>query len=96
LFRSDPSWNVVEMIERAAGERIAAPSPCTARAAISVPSEFERPQASEARVNSATPTMNTRRRPSRSATRPPRSRKPPKVSAYALRIHWRSDCEKWR
>ena len=55
LFRSEPSSNVVEMIESAAGERIAAPRPCTARAAISIPSEFERPQASEAAVNSATP-----------------------------------------
>ena len=30
-------------------------------------------------MNSATPDMNTRRRPSRSAVRPPSSRKPPKV-----------------
>ncbi len=87
LFRSEPSSNVVEMIESAAGERIAAPRPCTARAAISIPSELDRPQASEAAVNSATPTMNTRRRPSRSAARPPSSRKPPKVSAYAERTH---------
>src|SRR4029078_7614561 len=31
--------------------------------------------------------MNTRRLPSRSAARPPRSRKPPNVSAYALATH---------
>ena len=81
LFRSEPSSNVVVMIESAAGERIAAPRPCTARAAISMPSEVESPQASDAGVKSATPDMNTRRRPSRSAARPPSSRKPPKVSA---------------
>jgi hypothetical protein len=34
-LRSAPSWKVVVTIERAAGERIAAPSPCTARAAMS-------------------------------------------------------------
>ncbi len=96
LLRSEPSSNVVVMIDSADGERIAAPSPCTARAAISCPSEFERPQASEASVNSATPNMKTRRRPRMSAVRPPRSRKPPNVSAYALRIHWRFPCEKCR
>src|SRR5919197_2367080 len=34
-----------------------------------------------------------RRRPSRSAARPPSSRKPPKTSAYALITHWRFSCE---
>ena len=81
LLRSEPSSNVVVMIESAAGERMAAPRPCTARAAISMPSEPERPQARDARVKRATPDMKTTRRPSTSATRPPRSRKPPKVSA---------------
>ena len=51
------------MIESVAGEMIAAPSPWTARAPMSIPSEFARPQTSEAMVNSARPTMNTRRRP---------------------------------
>ena len=37
LFRSAPSVNVVETIERPAGETIAAPRPWTARAAISTP-----------------------------------------------------------
>ena len=79
LFRSAPSSNVVVMIASVAGEMIAAPSPCTARAAISTPIEPESPQASDATENSATPAMNTRRRPSRSAARPPSSRKPPNV-----------------
>jgi hypothetical protein len=79
LLRSAPSSKVVMMIASVAGEMIAAPSPCTARAAIRTPIEPESPQASDATEKSATPNMNTRRRPSRSAARPPSSRKPPKV-----------------
>ena len=79
LLRSEPSSNVVVMIESVAGEMIAAPSPCTARAAISTPIESARPQASDATAKSAMPIMNMRRRPSRSAARPPSRRKPPKV-----------------
>jgi hypothetical protein len=80
LLRSAPSLNVVVTIESAAGDRIAAPRPCTARAAISCPSVSANPPASEASANSTRPDMNTRRRPSRSAMRPPSSRKPPNVS----------------
>ena len=46
-----------------------------------------RPQSSEAAVKSPSPSMNRRRRPSRSAARPPSSRKPANVSAYALSTH---------
>ena len=81
LFRSAPSSNVVITIESAAGEMIAAPRPCTARAPISIPSDCARPQTSEAAVKTTTPTRKTRRRPSRSAARPPSSRKPPNVIA---------------
>ncbi len=80
LLRSAPSRKVVATIESAAGERIAAPRPCTARAAISWPEVLASPPASEARANSTSPNMKTRRRPSRSASRPPSNRKPPKVS----------------
>ena len=38
------------------------------------------PHASEASAKSAVPAMNTRRRPSRSAARPPSSSRPPKLS----------------
>ncbi len=79
LLRSAPSSNVVVMIESVAGEMIAAPMPCTARAATSTPIEPASPQASEAAENSASPAMNIRRRPSRSAARPPSSSKPPNV-----------------
>ena len=43
-------------------------------------SELANPPASEASANSTSPPMNTRRRPSRSAIRPPSSRKPPNTS----------------
>src|SRR5581483_7254449 len=81
LLRSAPSSNVVVMIDSAAGEMIAAPSPCTARAATRTPPAHARPHSSEASVKTATPTRKTRRRPSRSAALPPRRRKPPNVIA---------------
>ena len=62
------------------GQLIAAPRPWTARAAISSPSDSAKPPASEASANKISPLMNTRRRPSRSASLPPSSRKPPNVS----------------
>ena len=65
----------------AAGEMIAAPSPWMARAPMSTFSDHARPHRKEAIVKTATPTRKTRRRPSRSAARPPSSRNPPKVIA---------------
>ena len=59
----------------------AAPSPWTARAAISDVSDQASPAKSEASVKTTRPTRNNRRRPRRSAARPPRSRKPPKTNA---------------
>ena len=90
LFRSEPSSKVVVMIDSVAGEMIAAPRPWTARAAIRTPREPERPQTSDAIEKRPIPIMNMRFRPSRSAARPPRSRKPPNVIAYAVMIHCRS------
>ena len=80
LFRSAPSVKVTEMIESAAGVTIAAPKPCTPRAAISIPDDVESPQTSEAAPKIASPVMKTMRRPIRSAARPPSRRKPPYVS----------------
>ena len=68
------------MTESAAGESIAPPRPWIARPTISCVSEVARPLASEAREKTATPAMNRERLPSRSAARPPSSRKPPKNS----------------
>ena len=89
-LRSAPSAKVVVIIDSAAGETIAAPRPCTARATISHPSDWAIPPANDATENSTRPSMNMRLRPSRSASRPPSSRKPPKVSVYAFTTHERS------
>jgi hypothetical protein len=81
LLRSAPSSKVVVMIESALGVMTAAPIPWKARAPISALSDQASPQSSDASVNRTTPTMNTRRRPSKSAARPPSRSRPAKVSA---------------
>jgi ABC-type branched-subunit amino acid transport system substrate-binding protein len=58
----------------------AAPRPCARRAPTSIPSLPARPPTSEASANSDVPATRIRRRPSRSAARPPSSMKPPYVS----------------
>ena len=78
--RSPGSVNIVMISESDTAETIAPPRPCTARAPISTCWEFARPQASDAAVKSAIPIRNSRRCPNRSPSRPPSSRKPPKVS----------------
>jgi hypothetical protein len=72
---------VTETIEKTEGERIAPASPCSARKAINMPEEVARPHASEKSAKAPRPTMKSQRLPRRSPTRPPRSRKPPNVSA---------------
>ena len=96
LVRSLCSVNVVVMIDSAAGESSAPPSPCRPRPTISIVEVCARPFSSEAAENSATPATNSRLRPSRSPARPPSSRKPPKISVYALTTHCRLDGEKCR
>jgi hypothetical protein len=59
---------------------IAADAPWTTRAAISTPSDQARPQINDDAPKRATPTMNTRRRPRRSAVLPPSRSRPPKQS----------------
>jgi hypothetical protein len=76
-----PSAKVVVSSESAAGASSAPPRPWSPRNAISEPSDQARPQSSELSENSASPLMNRRRRPSRSASRPPRSSAPPKMIA---------------
>ena len=80
LARSAGSVNSVIINDSATAEAIAPPSPCTARAPTSIACEVARPQHSEATVNSVIPHRNRRRWPYRSPSRPPSSRKPPKVS----------------
>jgi hypothetical protein len=96
VLRSLPSGNVVVRIDSAAGVIIAEPSPCSAREPISAVSLQARPESNDAKLKTTSPTRNTRRRPSRSAARPPSNRKPPNISAYALMTHCRFSCEKPR
>ena len=60
-------------------DAIAPPPPWMKRAAISISCVCARPHRSEAPVNTARPHMKTRRWPSRSPSRPARSRRPPKA-----------------
>ena len=96
LARSAPSRKVVVTIDRAAGDTIAPPRPWRARATISHSEEGASPFSSEAPVKTTTPATNSRRRPMKSAARPPSSRKPPKASVYAFTTHWRELAEKPR
>jgi hypothetical protein len=65
------------MIERPAGAVNAAAAPLRNRVRTSSVPSSTTPPTADATVNTASPTSNMRRRPSRSADRPPRSRKPP-------------------
>ena len=78
--RSRGSVKVVVRMVSVAGASIAAPRPCTARAITSASAPGARPHTRLASVNSVSPQTNTRRRPYRSAARPPSSRKPAKIS----------------
>src|SRR3954449_12479692 len=81
MLRSRPSVKVTDRIDSAAGEITAAPSPWNERAGLSDPSDQAKPASSEESVNRTMPARKSRLRPSRSAARPPRSRKPPKKRA---------------
>ena len=80
LLRSAPSGNVVITIDSAVGVITAAATPWITRAASSAVLVLASPAPSEASANRTVPAMNIRRRPSRSAARPPNSNKPPKLS----------------
>ena len=78
--RRRPAPSSVLAVSRAsaAGESSAAADPCIARKAISTPADQASAHSSDAAVNPASPTVKARRLPSRSATRPPTTRNPPK------------------
>jgi hypothetical protein len=88
--------NIVTIIPRITAELIAPPMPWTKRAAISTPCDCASPQASEAKVKTAIPAMNSRLRPSRSPSRPASSSRPPNAIRYAFTTHARPDCVKPR
>ena len=64
------------------------------RRARSTAGDQASPHMSDAAVNSKTPAMNTRLRPSRSAARPPSSSRPPDVSVYPFSTQDRPVAEK--
>jgi hypothetical protein len=66
--------NASTMIDSASGASIAAPTPCSARIAISISSLVESAQPAEKAVNHTKPSTNTRFRPYRSPSVPPTSR----------------------
>ena len=78
--RSAGSVKRFMITDSAIAETTAPPRPCTARATMSTACDPASPQASEASVNTAIPSRKSRRWPYRSPSRPPSSRKPPKVS----------------
>ncbi len=80
LVRSFGSVNVAMMIASVVGISSAAPTPCTARLAISTAPLPASPAASDDTVNRARPARNVRRLPYTSATRPPTSSSPARVS----------------
>jgi hypothetical protein len=69
------------MIERVAGLINAAPTPWTMRAPIGIPASGARAQASEEPPKITSPITSMRRRPSRSPSLPPVSRREANVSA---------------
>jgi hypothetical protein len=81
LLRSAGSVNVVVSSERMAGASSAAKAPCTARAAISMPTSTAAPPTAEATAKPTRPMMKTHLRPIMSAIRPPMSSSDPKASA---------------
>ena len=72
--------NVAMMMASVVGISSAAPTPWTARLAISTAPLPARPAASEETVNSAIPARKSRRRPNTSASLPPTSSSPASVS----------------
>ena len=66
---------------RLCGASSAAPTPCSARAAIRVARSGAAAQASEASANTAIPIEKTRRRPIRSPSPPPIRISAPSISA---------------
>ena len=96
LLRSAPSLKIAVTSASAAGASIAAPTPWSAREAISCPWLCESPPASDAPPNTSSPIMNMCRRPRRSAIRPPSSSSPPNAKMYAFATQDRLSLAKCR
>ena len=88
--RSAASGNSVTMIARITDAWAAAPTPWSRRAPISAPCDGATPHSSDATVKTTRPERNTRRRPSRSPSRPASRSRLPKVTRKPLTTHVRS------
>ena len=75
-----PAGEAADTSARLSGVISAAPAPWIARAAISAPEDGARAHAADAEVNSASPTVNIRRRPRRSPSTAPSRISTPKLS----------------
>src|SRR5215471_18124082 len=93
LPRSAGSVNVTVSVDSAAGASIAPNAPCAPRPITSTAKLFAAPPSAEAAAKPTSPMISIRRRPTRSDSRPPSSRRPPKASEYAVTTHCRSALE---
>ncbi len=84
------SLNAAETTARDSGNTIPAPSPITARAAISSPAETDSAHHTDAPRNTASPASSSRLRPNRSPASPAGSMTPANAREYASTIHCRS------
>ncbi len=80
FIRSRGSGNSSAIRPSDAGAAIASPAPCTNRLETSIAGATAAPHATEASAKTLTPARNSRRRPKRSASRPPSSSRPPAIS----------------
>ena len=80
-LRSAGSAKASVRMPREAGIMVAAPIPCSARAVMRMAAPGANAATSSKVAKTAKPNTSTRRRPTRSAARPPTSRKPAKVRA---------------
>ena len=87
---------VVMTIAIVAGISSAPPTPCPARAAISMPSFWDAPQRHENATKITAPSTNIRRRPNRSASRPPAATNAASVSRKEFTTHWSSTADMFR
>jgi hypothetical protein len=80
FIRSRESGNSTGIMLSAAGLASASPVPCTNRLVTSIVGETAAPLTADATPKTSTPIRNSRRRPNRSASRPPSSSRPPAMS----------------
>ena len=85
-----------ERIVRVKGITIAPPRPWIARAMLSTSTFGASAAPTDATVKTPTPIANILRRPNRSPSAAPVSRKTANVSVYALTVHERLSREAWR